>query len=209
EMPFIRSQNITGTIYFDRNMNGEQDPNEAELSGIPIRLINKDQKAELQTYTNQDGQFIFYQLAPGLYQFGFDDNLLPDNMQAPGDIGAITVDSGNLDEFSPIKIGLIPFERPINIVKEETKLLLSLDQELVKPGAILELTIESVLTLKSLELILPTGETIQLETASNHIWKYRWQVPQNIPSGQVKVRCIGNDLEGMTHQEEALLVIIP
>lgn len=209
ELPFIRSQNITGTIYFDRNMNGEQDPNENGLSGIPIRLINKDQKTESQTYTNQDGQFIFYQLAPGLYQFGFDDHLLPDNLQAPGDLGTITIDSGNLEEASLIKIGLIPFERPINIVKEETTLLLTLSQEVIKPGAILELTIESGLTLKSLELALPTGETIPLETASKHTWKYRWQIPPNLPFGQVKIKCRGIEPEGRTHQDEALLVIIP
>lgn len=209
EMPFIRSQNITGTIYFDRNMNGEQDPNENGLSGIPIRLINKEQKTESQTYTNQDGQFIFYQLAPGLYQFSFDENLLPDNLQAPGDLGTITVDSGNLEESSLIKIGLIPFERPIDIVKEETRLLLTLSQEVIKPGAILELSIESGLTLKSLEITLPTGETIPLETTSKHTWKYRWQIPSNLPFGQVKIKCRGIDPEGKTHQDEALLVIIP
>ena len=209
ELPFIRSQNITGTIYFDRNMNGVQDPNENGLSGIPIRLINKDQKIESQTYTNQEGQFIFYQLAPGLYQFDFDENLLPDNLQTPGDLGTITVDSGNLEESSLIKIGLIPFERPIDIVKEETKLLLTLSQEMIKPGAILELTIESGLTLKSLELSLPTGERIPLETASKHTWKYRWQIPSSLPFGQVKIKCRGIDPEGKTHQDEALLVIIP
>ena len=38
-------------------------------------------------------------------------------MQFPSDLGLITIDSGNLEESTPIKIGLIPFERPINIVK--------------------------------------------------------------------------------------------
>lgn len=209
EMPFIRSQNITGKIYFDRNINGEQDPDEPNLSGIPISLINKDQKEEARAYSNSDGQFIFYQLAPGLYQFNFDDNLLPDTMQTPSNLGLLTVDSGNLEESTFVKIGLIPFERPINIVKEETKLLLTLNQELVKPGAILEINIESGLILKSLELILPTGEKVQLDTLSNTVWNYRWQVPPKIPSSQVKIKCSGVDLEGKVHEEEALLVIIP
>ena len=209
ELPFIRTQNITGIIYFDHNMNGGQDPDELNLSGIPISLINNDQKEESRTFSNYDGQFIFYQLAPGLYHFSIDDNLLSDNMQAPESIASITIDSTNLEEATFVKIGLIPFERPINIVKEETKLMLTLDQEIVKPGGILTLNIESKLTLKSLELILPTGERIQLETSSNNIWEYQWKIPANIPTGQVKIGCKGIDLEDKVHQEEALLVIIP
>ncbi len=209
DLPFIRSQNITGKIYFDRNINGEQDPGEPDLSGIPIDLINKDQKKESRAYSNHNGQFIFYQVAPGLYRFSLDDNLLPDNMQAPTNLETIAIDSGNLEESSLIKIGLFPFERPINIVKEEAKLLLTISQELIKPGAILELTIESSLPLQRLELILPTGETVRLETLSNTVWNYRWRVPQQIPSSQVKIKCSGIDLKGKTHLEEALLVIIP
>lgn len=209
ELPFIRTQNITGIIYFDRNMNGEQDPDEPNLSGIPISLINNEQNEESQTYSNFDGQFIFYQLAPGLYQFNIDDNLLPDNMQAPVDIDSVAVDSTNLEEATFVKIGLIPFERPINIVKEETKLMLTLEQEIVKPGTILILNIESRLSLKSLELSLPTGESIELETSSNNTWNYHWQVPGDIPTGQLKIGCQGIDLEDKVHQEEALLVIIP
>ena len=206
ELPFIRSQNIIGKIYFDRNNDGAQELNEPDLSGIPVSLINKDQKEESRAYTNSDGQFIFYQLAPGSYQFSFDDNLLPDNLQAPDNLGSIKFDSNDLEESSLIKIGLIPFERPINIVKEETKLLLTLNQELIKPrvhsGSIHRIW------LKSLELNLPTGETIQLETSSNTIWNYRWRVPQNLPSGQIKIICKGIDLEDKIHQAEALLVII-
>jgi hypothetical protein len=209
DLPFIRSQNITGKIYFDRNNNGRQDLDEPNLSGIPINLLNIDQNEKFQAYSSSNGQFIFYQLAPGLYQFNFDDELLPDNMQAPSNLDTITIDSRNLEESPLIKIGLLPFERPINIVKEETQLLLYLNQELIKPGAVIELIIESRFILKSLELILPTEEVVRLETLSNTAWNYRWRVPQHIPAGQVKIKCNGIDPEGKTHQAEALLVITP
>lgn len=210
ELPFIRSQNITGIIFFDRNMNGYQDPDEPNLTGIPISLTNISQKEEPLTYSNRDGQFIFYQLAPGSYQFKFDNNLLPDNMQSPEHVASIIIEPSQSEEASPIRIGLIPFERPINIVKEEAKLLLLLNQELVKPGDVLEFIIESDITLKSLELLLPTGEKIQFESVSkNKTWKYQWQVPMNIPAGQVKIVCKGIDIENKIYQEEAMLVIIP
>ena len=175
----------------DHNMNGEQDSDEPNLSGIPISLINNEQKEAIQTFSNYDGQFIFYQLAPGLYRFSIDDNLLPDNIQAPVGIDSITVDSTNLKKATSVKIGLIPFERLIKIVKEETKLTLTLEQEIVKPGVIPALNIESRLTLKSLELILPTRERVPLATSSNNVLNYHWQVPANILTSQVKIGCKG------------------
>ncbi len=208
DLPFIRSQNITGIIYFDRNNNGNQDLNEPNLSGIPISLINIEQNQSSQTYSNRDGQFTFYQLSPGAYQFNFDDNLLPDNKQAPSQIESIIIDSKQLEGTAPIKIGLIPFERPIDIVKEESKLLLILEKELIKAGDSVLISIESSITLKSLELQLPSGEKIHFKTNNNKTWNYKWQTPINISAGQVKVKCSGIDPEGNVHQEELFLVII-
>lgn len=207
-LPFIRSQNITGIIYFDRNNNQNQDLNEPSLAGIPISLKNINQGEIAQSYSNRDGQFVFYQLSPGSYRFDIDNNLLPDNMQAPLEISSIVIDSMRLEEAPPIKIGLIPFERPIDIINESAKLSMALEQELIKAGDSLLINIQSDITLKELELQLPTGEKIKLNTVKSSSWKYKWQSPVNLTAGQVKIKCLGIDLEGKTYQEEILLIII-
>lgn len=208
DLPFIRSQNITGIIYFDHNKNGIQEPDEPKLAGIPINLTNIETNETFESYSNHDGQFIFYQLSPGTYLFSFDDNLLPDNMQAPLRIDPITVDPKSSEDDALLNFGLLPFERPIEIVKEEARLLLILEKEMIKAGDSLLITIESGATLKSLELQLPTGQKVQFKTDNNRTWNYKWQVPDDISQGQFKIKCSGIDLEGKIHQEELLLVII-
>lgn len=206
-LPFIRSQNITGIIYFDQNINQTQEPNEPNLAGIPINLKSVNLGETSQTYSNHDGQFIFYQLSPDYYQLSIDNNLLPDNMQAPSEISSIIIDSKRLEDAPLIKIGLIPFERPIDIINESAKLSMTLEQELIKAGDSLLITIESDITLRELELQLPNGEKVKLNTAISNSWKYKWQSPVNLIAGQVKVICLGIDLEGKTHQEEVLLIV--
>lgn len=208
DLPFIRSQNITGILYFDQNKNGIREPDELNLAGIPINITNTETNETFQTYSNRDGQFIFYQLSPGAYQFSFDNNLLPDNMQSPLKIDPITVNPKTSDDDALINFGLLPFERPIEIVKEEAKLLLILERELIKVGDSLLITIESGATLKSLELQLPTGQKVLFRTDNNRTWNFKWQTPDNISPGQFKIKCSGVDLEGNIHQEELLLVIV-
>lgn len=208
DLPFIRSQNITGILYFDQNKNGTKEPDEPNLAGIPINLTNSETGETFQTYSNYDGQFIFYQLAPGSYEFSFDDNLLPDNLQGPLKTDSLVIDAKNQEDIALLNFGLLPFERPIEIVKEEAQLLLILEKELIKAGESLLITIESGVTLKSLELQLPTGQNVLFETKNQKTWNYRWQTPVNIRAGQVKIKCSGIDLEGTVHQEELLLVII-
>jgi hypothetical protein len=208
DLPFIRSQNIAGILYFDQNKNGIQEPDEPNLSSIPINLTNSETGETFQTYSNHDGQFIFYQLAPGSYEFYFDDNLLPDNLQAPLRTDSIVIDAKNLEETALFNFGLLPFERPIEIVKEEAKLLLILEKELIKAGESLLITIESGVALKSLELQLPIGQNVLLETKNKKTWNYKWQIPVNITAGQFKIKCSGIDLEDTVHEEELLLVIL-
>ncbi|NLY74973.1 MAG: hypothetical protein GX075_06685 [Firmicutes bacterium] len=208
DLPFIRSQNISGTIYFDQNANGRREPGEPILSGIPIILKNSASSEATQAYSNSDGQFTFYQLAPGKYQFAFDEDALPDHLQPPGNLDSIIIDTQRLDETTLLEIGLIPFERPIEIVKEDAGLLLAVDRELAKPGDTLIINIESGVTLTGLELHLPTGERIQLADSPNLAWKYQWKLPLTIPTGQFKIECRGVDIEGKTHTGEVILVII-
>ena len=190
-LPLIRSQNISGIVYLDKNSNQTRDEGEVSLGAIPILLQNNQGQEIQRTYTSSDGVFIFYQLAPETYQLTIDSEQLPEDIALPPGFAPLTVDANRLEELPPLEIGLVPFEKPIEIVVPSAEeLIVTLDQELVTTGQTLKISIESKTPLKRLELLLPTGEKHLLVT-SNALtkWTYQWKVPATAPTGQVKIVC--------------------
>ena len=71
---FSRDEHISyvgGFVYLDENGNGQYDPGEPVLSDISISMDG------LRTRTDENGEFIFENVRPGLYEVGFDIRNLP------------------------------------------------------------------------------------------------------------------------------------
>ncbi len=62
---------IGGRVFLDLNGNGQYDPGEPVLENIPIVL------GGLREWTDQDGEFMFSSVQPGIYRVGFDLLTLP------------------------------------------------------------------------------------------------------------------------------------
>ncbi|MTD55978.1 hypothetical protein GKO32_18625 [Amycolatopsis sp. RM579] len=67
---------IGDRVWFDSNRNGAQDPTEAGIAGVPVRLV-KDGGDVATTTTGADGAYSFKGIPDGAYQVCFDPKGLP------------------------------------------------------------------------------------------------------------------------------------
>jgi cell division septation protein DedD len=92
---------ISGTVFSDWNANGRQDPGEALLENIPIRLSNLGNAA-----TASAGDFAFTNVPIGLQQVGVDLSALPVDFDPPP-VAQVQVQLGR-GETKRVAFGLIP-----------------------------------------------------------------------------------------------------
>ncbi len=74
----VQSGSLSGTIYYDSNVNGLQDEGaEMRFDNITVTLVNTDFDMTYETRTTQSGSFDFYDLRPGAYEISLslDDGL--------------------------------------------------------------------------------------------------------------------------------------
>ncbi len=92
---------VVGAVFADWNANGMQDPGDAPLENIPIRLANLG-----SANTTRNGEFAFVNVPIGLLQVGIDLTSLPVDFDPP------TVAQVQLDlargESKKITFGLVP-----------------------------------------------------------------------------------------------------
>lgn len=74
----VQSGLVSGTLYYDSNVNGLQDETaEMQFGNITVTLLNTDYDMTYETRTTQSGSFVFYDLRPGAYEISLslDDGL--------------------------------------------------------------------------------------------------------------------------------------
>lgn len=65
----VPSGSLSGTIYYDSNVNGRQDESaDIRFDNITVTLVNTDFDMTYETRTTSSGAFIFYDLRPGAYE---------------------------------------------------------------------------------------------------------------------------------------------
>jgi hypothetical protein len=208
-IPFIRTRNIMGLIYQDRNQNRAKDDNEAGLAGITVILTANGQEVDRST-TDDAGAFIFYQLMPQNYQISIEQSGIPEESQLPADFVPLDIEAGHLLDLPTIMIGVIPVTRPIEIITEALpKLEFTLNPELIYTGHNLYITMTSSTPLQSLILFLPDQTQIKLAVSPNQTqWSYRWKVPNSSATGQLKIKAVAVDINGNSLQAEANCIIL-
>ncbi len=207
-LPLIRTQNITGRIYQDRNQNQRLDPTEKGIPGVPLILKNLETGEVSQTFTDLEGTFTFTQLNPTDYQLTVDSQALPEDWQTATDFHPLSINARQLEDQAPLQIGLIPYEKPVEIIALPTaSLTLELHRELAYFGDIVKITIETSDPLKRLTLTLPDHSVIQLDPKKTH-WSYSWKVGPTTPVGEGKIRCVGETTGGTIVQEDINIVIL-
>jgi cell division septation protein DedD len=92
---------IAGTVFSDWNANGQQDPGEALLENIPIRLTNLG-----NTTTSHAGDFAFINVPVGVQQVGVDLSTLPVDFDPPS-ITLVQLQLGR-GETKRVAFGLVP-----------------------------------------------------------------------------------------------------
>ena len=210
DLPLIRSQNITGIIYFDQNSNQHHDDNEPCLAGIPVILTTKTGPEPLRVYSNRYGLFTFYQLPPEPIQISVDRNLLPEDLQLPLGFMPLEISGDQLENMPPIQIGLIPYVKPIEMITPPTpKLNLSVSKELIYNNETLKILITSINSLKGLTLELPSGEVVTLNpTATQTQWSYLWKVSASLKPGQYKIIARAKTATGEDCKADVNLIIL-
>jgi hypothetical protein len=207
-LPLIRTRNITGTFYQDQNGNNSFDTNESGLAGVPVILKNILTNEESRTFTDYNGNFVFYQLAPNNYQITVDLQDLPEGWQPSKDFQAIPIDANMLEEQEAIAVGFVPYEKPVEIIAlPTTALSLKTDRELVFPGEKLKIIVEAGAVLKKVSLLLPDGSVIQLAPGKTY-WLYEWKIPAAMNIGPTRIICTGQTQTGDTVTEECNLIIL-
>lgn len=68
---------IGDRVWFDSNRNGLQDPVEAGIAGVPVKLLRADGGEAANTKTGSDGAYSFDDLPDGAYQVCFDPKGFP------------------------------------------------------------------------------------------------------------------------------------
>lgn len=70
---------VEGVVYLDANRNGQRDPGEKGMPGIPVFLAGR------RTKTDRDGRYCFEFVNPGIYLVGLDSDTLPADYTPTGE----------------------------------------------------------------------------------------------------------------------------
>lgn len=209
DIPLLRTQNITGKVYFDQNNNQIFDGSDSELSGILLTLNGPDQTDVTQTRTAADGSFVFYQTNPAIYELSLELTDLPETYAPHDDYQPILVNTHTPDSNPELLIGLIPYEKPVEMVSELPPIFITAENELLSPGMTAKIAIESTSSLELLKLTLPDGSKVTLPcNQENRIWNYTWKVPANTPIGPITFQCSTTTVTGSKYETEIQLLII-
>ncbi len=92
---------IAGFVFSDWNANGRQDPGEARLENIPVRLSDLGSST-----TSRDGDFAFVNVPIGMLQVGIDLTALPVDFDPPT-IPQVQLQLGR-GELKRVAFGLVP-----------------------------------------------------------------------------------------------------
>ena len=91
---------IKGTVFFDRNNNGIQDPGDEGIEGVVIQLFDAEGNLVRETVTDANGDYCFEDLPPGEYKIrelqpdGFEDGI-----DTVGTVDGVTNGEHENDEF--------------------------------------------------------------------------------------------------------------
>ena len=117
---FYRPGAIGHLVWNDLNRNGQQDPNEPGISGVPVQLLNASGSTVATALTDSSGRFNFTGLVPGQYRVtrtipaGFVTTLADqgnDATDSDANPVAVTMVSGGSDQslgfgfYQPVSIG--------------------------------------------------------------------------------------------------------
>ena len=65
---FLGGFTVGGRVWEDANRNGVQDPNESNLAGVHLRLLDESGQAKLDAVSDMDGIYQFFVPIPGTYR---------------------------------------------------------------------------------------------------------------------------------------------
>jgi hypothetical protein len=208
DLPLIRTRNITGLVYAAGNSGPQQGPARPGIAGVPVLLTDLATGATRRTYSDGDGYFVFYQLAPDPYQVTIEAAGLPEGWQLPPDFQPVPVAAADLTEQPELRIGLIPHEKPIEIITLPAGIIsLAAAGELVNRGASLPITVSVAQPVKNAALLLPDGSRVRLASSRSR-WKYTWKVPKSLPPGPYVIRCEIETRAGERLRAETEVIIL-
>ncbi|MFK7919557.1 MAG: SdrD B-like domain-containing protein [Ilumatobacter sp.] len=102
---YIGGGSISGTIVFDQDRDGVEDPDETGLEGIRIVLLDDDGNEVAETTTDENGDYTFVGLDAGDYVVDVDESTLPDGVTITFDDDDGTTDP---DGTMPVTLGTTP-----------------------------------------------------------------------------------------------------
>lgn len=94
----LQPASISGTVYEDLNNNGAHDPGEAGIGDVLVTLRGTDdrgQSVDREVTTSADGQFLFADLRPGVYELVETQPVTPfyfDGLDTAGSLGGLVLD---------------------------------------------------------------------------------------------------------------------
>ena len=66
--PVVQPASLSGTVFWDQNLNGVQDGGEPGIAGVTITLVDGNGNVVATTQTDANGNYTFTGLAPGTYE---------------------------------------------------------------------------------------------------------------------------------------------
>ena len=207
-LPVIRTQNLAGWVFRDKGAGSGAAPAQSGIAGVPVLLTDLISQATRRTYTDQDGRFVFYQLVPHAYQLTVDGADLPEGWQLPPDFQPIPVAADALERQEEIAIGLIPYEKPIEIIALPDAIIsLTPEPSVVNRGQRVQISVAVNRPVRRATLRLPDGSLLALDPAQTH-WQHSWRVPQTLAPGQYTIDCEMVTRTGKEIRETADLIVL-
>lgn len=207
-LPLIRSRNLVGRVFEAKNISASPPRG---IAGVSLILTNLENGEIQRAYTDNQGEFVFYQLAPATYELGVETTVLPEAWQLPPDFQSLVINAATLETQERVEIGLIPYQKPIDLILlPASSLNLTLDRAFAYRGETVKITVSGFKTLNQVNLLLPDGSELHPDPAvlTQGDWRLQWRIPQNLVPGPYAIRCSAVASSGEALEAEWVLTIL-
>ncbi|MGE5558669.1 MAG: SdrD B-like domain-containing protein [Bacillota bacterium] len=206
DLPFIRTTNLTGTVYIDLNKNGKRDEGEKGVAGVTIQLFTGEGVLFGEAVSLSDGGYDFFGIYPGIYYLKILSRTTPNLLSPFQEQYELSI---NQEGVMAMDLPCLERNRPVDMEDGQEKqpwIEVAVD-EVARPGGRISIKVTSPsLQIAGAKLIMPDDTEVAMRQ-KNGVWRGEVKIPPEQKEGLFKMTLRVNAADGRVYNVSVTVIV--